>query len=151
MDGAGREELTSHKLLTAKTFKYQVVWWLLNKATVTAPPPPRVTSSVADWNYLKDIHVFFQPEPNFLLLQDWSSWSLNRSALGGWWVEVSGSCLPVSYVPTLHVSGFILKYCIRGLQFRGKVDNCGFWPTAVRQKPAECLQSLVTFVSLKKK
>ena len=32
MDEAGREALTSHKLLTVKSFKSQVVWFLLNKA-----------------------------------------------------------------------------------------------------------------------
>lgn len=33
MDEAGREALTSHKLLTVKSSKSQVVWFLLNKAT----------------------------------------------------------------------------------------------------------------------
>lgn len=36
MDRAGRQALSSHKLLIVKTVKSQVVWCLLNKETVAA-------------------------------------------------------------------------------------------------------------------
>lgn len=130
MEGAGRQALTSHKLLTAKTFKSQVVWCSAKEsnchctalfsgfwATIWPKCSDRVTSSVSDWNHLREVRLFSYPQLQpavfraaivrevavffilFFFLQDCCSWSLCRSTLRGWWASVSGPPLCVFYAP----------------------------------------------------
>lgn len=75
MEGAGRQALTSHKLLTTKTFKSQVVWCSAKEsnchcttlfsgfwATIWPKCSNRVASSVSDWNHLWEVRLFSYPQ-----------------------------------------------------------------------------------------
>lgn len=124
MDKAWREELRSHKLLIVKTFKSQVVWCLLNKATVTV-----LQSSVGGlgsnttWmcfssyiilrvglktiqNIIIFLNMYILLSTSSMLMLDWSGWVM----VGGQWALCPALCC---CIPALHVGGLKLRFdCI---------------------------------------